>query len=188
MSGDGRNLGAELLLDLVQVETILPVDQVDGETEMTKPTRTTNSVKIRLGILGEVKVDDYIDSLNIDTPGQEIRTYKIPTMTGPEIVEDTIAGVLQHASVRIKARVAELGDFLSQELHTGGGVTEDDRLVDLEAGEEGIQAMDLLLLLDEGIILCDTAESELVHEVDFVGIVHVFILEFLDYDRESRTK
>lgn len=69
------NLRAELLLDLVEVESIIPVDEVDGQTEMSKSTGTTNSVEIRFRIFGEIKVDDNVDSLNIDTTGEEIGAY-----------------------------------------------------------------------------------------------------------------
>lgn len=39
---------------------------------MSETTRTANSVKVCLGILGEVKVDDNVDSLDVDTAGKEI--------------------------------------------------------------------------------------------------------------------
>lgn len=42
--------------------------------------------------------------------------------------------------MRVEAGVAELRDLLGEQLDTVGRVTEDDRLVDLELGEEGIKA------------------------------------------------
>lgn len=36
----------------------------------------------------------------------------------------------------VKAGIAKLSDFLGKELHSLGGVTEDDWLVDLELGEK----------------------------------------------------
>jgi hypothetical protein len=69
---NGLNLGAQLLLNLVQIETIIPVDQVDGQTQVTETSRTTDTVKISLGILGEVEVDDDVDRLDIDTTGQQV--------------------------------------------------------------------------------------------------------------------
>jgi len=41
---------------------------------MSKASGTTNSVKVGLRVLGEIKVDDDIDSLNVDTSGEQIRT------------------------------------------------------------------------------------------------------------------
>lgn len=64
---DRLNLSSQFLFDSIKVETILPIDQVNSQTQMTKPARTANAMKIRLGILWEIKVNDNIDGLNIDT-------------------------------------------------------------------------------------------------------------------------
>lgn len=69
---DGLNLGAQLLLDAVEVEPILVGDEVDGESEVAVTSRTSDSVKVRLGVLGEIKVDDDVDGLDVDTTGEEI--------------------------------------------------------------------------------------------------------------------
>lgn len=45
--------------------------------------------------------------------------------------------------------------------------------------------MDLLLLLDEGVVLGDTLEREGVHEVDLVGVLEVAVGEGLDGDGEG---
>ncbi|KAG9526931.1 hypothetical protein KCV07_g202, partial [Aureobasidium melanogenum] len=64
---NGLDLSAQLLLDSVQVEAVLPVDQVNSQTQVTETTRTTDTVKISLSVLREIEVDDNVDSLNIDT-------------------------------------------------------------------------------------------------------------------------
>lgn len=69
---DGLDLGTKLLLDAVEVEAVLPVDQIDGQTKMTESPGAANAVEVRLGILWEIEVDDHVDSLNIDTTGQQI--------------------------------------------------------------------------------------------------------------------
>lgn len=58
-------------------------------------------------------------------------------------------------------------------------------MVDLKLREECVQAVDFLLLFNEGVILGDTAEGEFVHEVDFVWLVHVLNGEGLDGSREG---
>lgn len=45
--------------------------------------------------------------------------------------------------------------------------------------------MDLLLLFDESVILGNTAECKLVHEIDFVRVIHVLVFEVFDNDGES---
>ena len=44
--------------------------------------------------------------------------------------------------------------------------------------------MDLLLFFDESVVLRDTAESKLVHEIDLVRIMHVLVLEVFDNEWE----
>ena len=47
-------------------------------------------------------------------------------------MEDTVAVVLEHLGVDVKAGVAKLSDLLCQELHSIDGVAEDDGLIDLK--------------------------------------------------------
>ncbi|KAK8222289.1 hypothetical protein BKA81DRAFT_17590 [Phyllosticta paracitricarpa] len=170
------DLGAELLLNLVQIETVVPVNKVDGQTQVAKTTRTANTVKVSLGVLGEVKVDDNVDGLNVDTTGEKVRANQVAANTVPEVVENAVASVLKHFGVRVEARVAELGNLLGEELHAVCGVAEYDGLVNLELVEKSVEAVNLLLFFDKSIVLRYSAKSEFVHQVDFVGRVHVFFL------------
>lgn len=88
------NLCAQLLLDLIQIEPVLPVDQVDGKTKMSKPTRSTDAVQVGFCVLGEVKVDNDIDSLNVNPACEEVRANQIPHRTVAEVVEDPVAVLL----------------------------------------------------------------------------------------------
>ena len=47
-------------------------------------------------------------------------------------MEDAVAVVLHHLRVDVEAGVAQLRDFLGQQLHAVHRVAEDDGLVDLE--------------------------------------------------------
>jgi hypothetical protein len=60
------------LFNPVQVEPVFPIDQVDSQTQMSKSTRATDAVKVSFGVLWEIKVDDNIDGLDINTTGQQI--------------------------------------------------------------------------------------------------------------------
>ena len=101
--GNGLDFRAKVPLDIVQVEAIIPVDQVDGQTKMAVATRSTNAVKIGLGVLGEVKVDDDVHRLDIDTTGEQIGTDQVPANAIAEIVEDTVSGLLGHLGMTVKA-------------------------------------------------------------------------------------
>ncbi len=79
---------------------------------MSKTSRSTNAMEVRLGIFWKIKVDDYIDSLNIDTTGKKIRAHEIAAYTVPEVMENAITVVLQHLRVRVKAGVSKFGYLL----------------------------------------------------------------------------
>lgn len=98
---------------------------------MSKTARSTNAMKICLSILWEVKVDYDIDGLDVDTTSEKIGADEIATDAVTEVVKNTVAVGLEHASMTVEAGVAKFGNLLGQEFDTVGGVTEDDRLIDL---------------------------------------------------------
>lgn len=155
---------------------------------MTETTGTTNPMQIRLCILGEVKVDNNVDRLDIDTSRQQIRANEIAAHAIAEVVEHAVTVLLKHAGMRVEARVAQFSDLLRQQLDTVCGIAENDGLIDLELGEESVQAMNLLLFFDKSIELCDTTQSEFVHEIDLIRVSHVLVLEVLDNHGECSTE
>lgn len=94
---NGLDLCAELLLNLVEIETVIPVDEVDRQTQMSKTSGSANSVQVGLSVLWEVEVDDHVNRLDIDTSGEQVRADKVSTDSIPEIVENTVTVVLEHA-------------------------------------------------------------------------------------------
>ena len=47
-------------------------------------------MKVRLSHLGEVEVDDDIDSLDVNTPGEEIAADEVSAEASSEVVEDPV--------------------------------------------------------------------------------------------------
>ena len=109
---NGCNLGTKLLLDSVEVEAIIPIDQVDGHSQMSETSRSTNAMEISLRILRKIEIDDHVHSLDVDTTSKKIRADKIAAYTVPEIMKNAVTIVLQHLGVRVKAGVSKFGDFL----------------------------------------------------------------------------
>ena len=70
--GDGPDLGPELLLDPVQGEPVVVGDQVDSDTKMSEATRATDTMQVSLGHLGEVKVDNHVHRLNVNSAREQI--------------------------------------------------------------------------------------------------------------------
>lgn len=156
---DGLNFSAQLLLNAVKIEPIFVGDQIDGDTEMPETPGSTDSVQIGLRHLGEIKVNNNVHSLYVDTSREEIGADQIPAQSGSEVMENAISVRLLHLGVDVVATVAKLGDLFRQQFDTLCRIAEDDRLVDLQLGEQGIEAVHLLSLLDERVVLGDTLQG-----------------------------
>ena len=113
---------------------------------MSKSARPTNSVKVSLRILREVKVDDHIDGHNVDTASEQVCADQAPGLSTLEVVIDPVSVALLHARVDKEARVAQLRDLLRQELNSLRRVAENDGLINVELGEESVQAVQFLTL------------------------------------------
>ena len=69
---DGLDFSAKLMFDTIEVVSVLKGDEVDGKTKMTETTRSTDSVQVCLRVLREIKVDNNIHRLYIDTSCEQI--------------------------------------------------------------------------------------------------------------------
>lgn len=104
---DWLDLSVQLLLDLVQVETIVVCQEVDRKTKMAKTTRATDTrgwwesererrmrerlpVQVGLRVLREIKVDNNIHRRDIDTSGKQVRRDEIAACAISEVMEDTV--------------------------------------------------------------------------------------------------
>ena len=76
-------------------------------------------------------------------------------------MEHAVAVLLLHAAVDIKAREAHGGDLLRQQLHASHRVREDDRLVDLQLLEQRVEAVHLLVLVHESVVLRDALINDI---------------------------
>jgi len=173
------------LLDLVKIKAVIISYKVDGKTQVTESSRSANPVKIGLTVLGEVEVDDDVYGLNVDTSGEEVGAHQIPACTVTEIVEHSVTMGLEHLGVDVEARIAELSNFLGKQFDSIHRVAENDGLVDLQLGEKCVQAMDLLSLFNERIVLGDTLQGELFHEVDLIRSVQEAVTEFFHREGEG---
>jgi hypothetical protein len=79
-----------------------------------------------------------------------------------------------------------LGNLASEELNSLGRVAEDDGLTNFEFGHQRVQTVQLLLLLQIGVVLGNTLESQFVSQSDKGGIGHVLDAESVNLDRVSR--
>jgi hypothetical protein len=89
-------LGVELIFDGKQVLLVILSNEVDSHTEVTKSTRSTNSMEVGFGVLGEVKVDNDIDGLNIDTSCKDVSTDEASCFTVLKVMENFVSVGLLH--------------------------------------------------------------------------------------------
>ena len=76
-----------------------------------------------------------------------------------------------------EARIAELADLPGEELDALRAVTENDSLRNIKLGEESVQAVKLLSFFEEGVKLSKTLESELISDLDVLGLRNITLLE-----------
>merc|ERR1719261_1113637 len=157
-----------------------------AQAQVAEATRPTDPVQVRLRVLREIEIDDNVHRLDVDSASEQVRGDEAAASSIAEVVEHAVAVRLVHAGMDVEAREAELGDLLREQLHARHAVAEDNRLVDLQLGEERVQAVTLLALLHESIELRDTLQRQLVHEVDLVGIRQELVLEVENRGRERR--
>ena len=168
--GDRLDFRAQLLLDAVKVESVLECDEVDSQTKMPETARTSDSVKVGLGIFGEIKVDDNVDGLNVYATSEKVGAHEVASTAIAKFVENAVTIGLLHLGVNVEAAIAKLSNLLGQKLDAVNAVAENDALVDLELGKKRVESSDLLTLLNECVELSNTAKSKLVHEIDDVRI------------------
>lgn len=109
---DWSDFRAKLLLNSVEGKPVVVGDQVDGNTEVSKPSTSADPVEVSFGHLGEVEIDDDIDSLDVNTSGEQVTADEITTETSSEIMEDPVAMSLGHLRVDVIAGISKLSDLL----------------------------------------------------------------------------
>ena len=66
------DLRLQFLLHAKEVVAVVVGDEVDGEPEVTETAGAADAMEIGLGGLGEVKVDDDVHRLDVDTSRQQV--------------------------------------------------------------------------------------------------------------------
>jgi len=67
---DWSDFRAKLLFNSVQSKSVIVSDQVDSNSKVPKPSASANPMEVGLSHLWEVEVDDDVDGLNVNTPGE----------------------------------------------------------------------------------------------------------------------
>ena len=105
---NGIDLGLQLILDLEQLVLVLLGNEVDSQAKMSETTRATDSVKISLRVLGEIKVDHDVNRLNIDTTCEQVSAHEAASLTVLKVMVDTVTIALLHLRMNVETRVTKL--------------------------------------------------------------------------------
>lgn len=87
-----------------------------------------------------------------------------------------------------EARVAELTDLASQQLDSLRAVAEDDSLRYVKLRKESVEAVKLLTLLQEGIVLSQSLQSKFISDLNILGLRDVALLERTNFNWVSCTE
>ena len=88
----------------------------------------------------------------------------------------------------VEATVSERVNLLGEQLHPLARVAEDDRLRDLQLVEQRGEAVQLLLLLEVGVVLRQALQSQFLARANEHGLFEVALLELLDLLRVRRAE
>ena len=89
-------MSAQFIFDLEQVVLVILRDEIDSQTQVSKSSRSTDSVQICLGETRKVKVDDDIDRLDINTSSKDVCTDKTSRFPILEVMINSASVVLLH--------------------------------------------------------------------------------------------
>lgn len=107
------------------------------------PPGTSNPVSVGLRNIGNIKIDDVRDTLNIDTPGSNIGSHHDVVIALSETTHCPIALILGHVSLQGDSSMSVLFQFLSQLPSPSLGSGEDDCGIKIILAKKVSQHLDL---------------------------------------------
>lgn len=133
---------------------------------MAESSASPNAVEVGVRRAGEVKVDDDVEGLNVNAPGEDVGANKIAALALAEVMENTVAVFLTHLPVDVKARETQSGNLAAQKLDSVHAVAENNALVNCNLSKKSVEAVNFLVFINVSIVLGEALQGEIVHEVD----------------------
>lgn len=132
-------------------------------------------MKILISLVWHVKVDDDVDSLNIDTSSEKVGADHDSVLTRLELLEYSESLAHVHASATGNTWELLLLDDVVQFLSILVCFSEDDHLVEVELVEDVYQLFNLLVFfkLDEVLLQTVKVQFSLTFDDEFVRLLHV---------------
>lgn len=70
------NFCTKLLFYLVKIKSVFVGNQIDSKSKMTISATATNAMKVGFSVLWEIKVDDDVNCLDVNTTRQQVYRQK----------------------------------------------------------------------------------------------------------------
>lgn len=180
MLGHGVNFRIQLFLDLYDILLVLFSDEVDGEADLSEPAAAADPVQVDAALRGKVEVDDHVDCLHVDAAGYQIGTdegLELPLSEAFKYFDPFIAA---HVGMQTLILIFFLIQFPRQHFCSFVRPAEDDALVDDQRAVQHENRPHFLPLINQHVVMGQSDEHELVHEVDHLRPRHELLLEGLD--------
>ncbi|GBE59902.1 membrane transporter protein, putative [Babesia ovata] len=156
------------------IRVILRRNKGDCEPLGAEPTRASHAVKVRIGGVGHVVVDNDVHTLNVDAPTEQVsRDHDALVEVFELSVASNALGLLK-PSVYGDRREVALVEQVVERLSPRNGLHENNDLVEFQSVEQVIQLAILVALRKLDVVLEQAVESQLrlvVHE-DLHGRLH----------------
>ena len=142
--GDGRHLGdldllAGALLDAANLPVLARLGQRDGDALAARPADAADPVDVRLGLGGDVEVDDVREVLDVEPARGDVGGDQEVGRLAAELLHHAIALLLRHPAVQGLGAVAARVERLGQLVDLVAAAAEDDgrgRVLDVEHAAE----------------------------------------------------
>ena len=104
-------------------------------------------------MFGEIKVNHYVHTLNIDTSRTEIRTDQSLDLAALEFAEHFGPLYRAHFRMKVEVLVPLFTKLLGQHLDPLIGSAENDALVDNQFGVDGVEGLNFVLLVHQNVVM-----------------------------------
>mmetsp|Transcript_13433 Transcript_13433/g.34256 ORF Transcript_13433/g.34256 Transcript_13433/m.34256 type:complete len:324 (-) Transcript_13433:313-1284(-) len=141
------NLSGVKLFNVSENADVVVLHEVDCNTLAPKSTRPTNSVNVKLSVVGKVIVDDKGHLRHIKTPCPHVCGDEHTLLAAAELLHDLVSLVLRHVSMHGCNSEIVLPHLLGQPVHLAARIAENDCLCDGQGVVQVTQRVELPLLL-----------------------------------------
>ena len=176
-----RRLLPRRLLDVLEQVALARGDEADRVARPPGPPGPSDAVHVRLGVGGDVEVDDVTDALDVESAGGDVRRDEDVELPVLELIDAALALHLRHVTVDRGGGVPAGAELLGQGLGLVLRADEDDHPVEVLHLEDAGQRVHLLRIRDDEVALGDVRVGRgLGLDRDLLRVAEVLLREAAD--------